>query len=114
MQIDTAVMSLAALAHPHRLAIFRLLARTAPGGLAAGEIAGQVGMTATNASFHLKELDNAGLIAGTREGRVIRYAIDAAHVRDLIGYLVEDCCQGRPEMCGAAIGAATQCCPKEE
>ena len=64
------VASLAALAHQHRLRIFRLLVKQGPSGMPAGEIADQVGISATNMSFHLKELDRAGLLRATREGRL--------------------------------------------
>ena len=93
MNSKTAVNSLAALAHPHRLAIFRLLVREGPSGLPAGEIAEAVGATPTAASFHLKELDQAGLLHSTRSGRYIRYAVRFDGMRRLLTYLTEDCCQ---------------------
>jgi DNA-binding transcriptional ArsR family regulator len=74
MNNDKAIRALSALAQEHRLAIFRLLVKQGSGGLAAGEICGRIGISATGASFHLKELDRAGLIAARREGRFIRYA----------------------------------------
>jgi ArsR family transcriptional regulator, arsenate/arsenite/antimonite-responsive transcriptional repressor len=77
------IMSLAALAHEHRLRIFRLLVRVGPLGLPAGEIAEKVGISPTNTSFHLKELDRAGLIHATRDGRYIRYAILVEGMREL-------------------------------
>lgn len=104
------VASLAALAHEHRLRIFRLLVKQGPSGLPAGEIADHVGISATNTSFHLKELDRAGLLRATREGRYIRYAIDVEGMRQLLTYLTEECCQGRPELCGDAFVAASGIC----
>jgi DNA-binding transcriptional ArsR family regulator len=106
MDIDTAVASLAALAHEHRLRIFRLLVRMGPNGLPAGEIAEQIGATPTGASFHLKELDRAGLIHATRQGRYIRYAVHVEGMRKLLDFLTEDCCQGQPEICGSSIRKA--------
>lgn len=106
MDIENAVASLAALAHEHRLQIFRLLVRMGPNGLPAGEIAEQVGATPTGASFHLKELDRAGLIHATRQGRYIRYAVHVEGMRKLLDFLTEDCCQGQPEICGAPIRKA--------
>ena len=70
-----AVSALAALAHEHRLRIFRLLVREGPSGVPAGEIAERVGVSPTSVSFHLKELDRAGLVTATRQGRFIRYAV---------------------------------------
>jgi ArsR family transcriptional regulator, arsenate/arsenite/antimonite-responsive transcriptional repressor len=104
------VASLAALAHAHRLRIFRLLVRRGPSGMPAGEIAERVGIGPTNMSFHLKELDRAGLLRATRDGRYIRYAVDVEGMRKLLTYLTEDCCEGRPELCGAAFVAASKAC----
>lgn len=101
-----AVTCLAALAHDQRLAIFRLLVREAPDGLPASEIAEAVGATPTGASFHLKELDRAGLIHATRAGRYIRYAANVEGMRQLLTFLTEDCCQGNPELCSSTINKA--------
>ncbi len=110
MDENQAVTSLAALAHPQRLRIFRLLVVEGPNGLAASEIAEAVGASPTGASFHLKELDHAGLIRGTRDGRYIRYAIHIEGMRQLLTYLTEDCCQGQPELCGTSIKKARALC----
>ena len=104
------VASLAALAHEHRLRIFRLLVKCGPSGMPAGEIADRVGISATNTSFHLKELDRAGLLRATRAGRYIRYAVDVDGMRKLLTYLTEDCCQGRPELCGDAFVSTSKIC----
>lgn len=106
MNETKAVVSLAALAHEQRLRIFRLLVWKGPNGLPAGEIAEAVGASPTAASFHLKELDRAGLIRATRQGRFIRYAIHVEGMRQLLAFLTDDCCQGRPELCGASIKKA--------
>lgn len=90
---DLAVSVLAALAHDHRLSIFRLLVKRGASGMCAGDIARHVGLGATNASFHLKELGRSGLLRLTREGRYVRYAVDIDAMRKLLKYLVEDCCQ---------------------
>jgi ArsR family transcriptional regulator, arsenate/arsenite/antimonite-responsive transcriptional repressor len=102
------IASLAALAHQYRLRIFRLLVKQGPSGMPAGEIAERVGISATNTSFHLKELDRAGLLRATRQGRFILYAIDVEGMRKLLTYLTEECCQGRPELCGDAFVAASK------
>jgi len=110
MDEDKIIMSLAALAHEHRLRIFRLLVKTGPSGLPAGESAEQVGISAPNTSFHLKELDRAGLVRATRDGRFIRYAVLVEGMRKLLTYLTEDCCGGRPDLCGSAVAAAAKVC----
>ena len=84
MNSKDAVTCLAALAHDQRLAIFRLLVKEGPSGMPAGEIAEAVGATPTGASFHLKELDRAGLIHATRVGRYIRYAVHFEGMRQLL------------------------------
>jgi len=110
MNEERAVASLSALAHGNRLRIFRLLVKRGPSGMPAGAIADRVGMSATNASFHLKELDRAGLLRSTRHGRFVRYAVDVEGMRKLLTYLTEDCCQGRPELCGAVVAEASALC----
>lgn len=109
MNTTIAARTLTALAQEHRLAIFRLLVKQGSAGMPAGEISERVGIGPTSASFHLKELDRAGLISARREGRFIRYAFRTDTMRDLLGFLMEDCCQGRPELCGDL-----QCKSKEE
>ncbi len=110
MDEPQAVISLAALAHPQRLRIFRLLVVEGTNGLPASEIAEAVGAGPTAASFHLKELDRAGLIRGTRDGRYIRYAIHVEGMRQLLTYLTEDCCQGQPELCGPTLKKVRALC----
>lgn len=110
MNESQAVTALAALAHPQRLAIFRVLVVKGPDGLPASEIAEAVKATPTGASFHLKELDRAGLIRGTRDGRFIRYAVHVDGMRQLLTYLTEDCCQGNPQLCGSTIKKVRSVC----
>jgi DNA-binding transcriptional ArsR family regulator len=110
MNEKEAVTSLAALAHEQRLKIFRLLVGRGPSGLSAGEIAEAVGAAPTAASFHLKELDRARLIHATRDGRYVRYAVHVEGMRQLLTYLTEDCCGGRPELCGEDIRKARTIC----
>ena len=110
MNENDAVASLAALAHTQRLRIFRRLVVEGPNGLAASEIAAAVEASATATSFHLKELDRAGLISGTRDGRFVRYAVHVEGMRQLLTYLTEDCCQGQPELCGTTIKKVPALC----
>lgn len=104
------VSALAALAHQHRLRIFRLLVRAGPSGLPAGEIAEHVGISPTAMSFHLKELDRAGLVTSTRDGRFVRYAVRVEGMRQLLTYLTEDCCRGKPELCGTVVKKVRAVC----
>ncbi len=103
MEQDEAVTALAALAHKHRLKVFRLLVKCGPSGMTAGAIAAAIGIGATALSFHLKELSNAGLIRSWRVGRYVRYSIEVEGMRRLIGFLTEDCCSGRSEICAPVL-----------
>lgn len=99
MKITDAIRALDALAQETRLSIFRILVRTSSrkmgeGGLAAGEIGAELGVSPATLSFHLKELANAGLVTSRREGRSIVYSANFAAMQGLLGFLLKDCCQG--------------------
>jgi ArsR family transcriptional regulator, arsenate/arsenite/antimonite-responsive transcriptional repressor len=116
MFVPDAVEALSALAHGHRLVVFRLLVRAGSDGLPAGEIAREVGVLPNTLSTHLTILGHAGLIRSRREGRSIIYAADYDGMRNLLGFLVADCCAGRPEICEPLtdILSETACCPSGE
>jgi len=100
MEIKHAIQALQSLAQETRLAIFRLLVKAGPEGLAAGEIAQVLGIPAPTLSFHLTHLRNAGLLEQRRDGRSLVYSVSFSQMRDLLAFLMEDCCQGRSEICG--------------
>jgi DNA-binding transcriptional ArsR family regulator len=100
MEMNSAVRSLSALAHEHRLGVFRLLVKAGASGLAAGEIAAALALPPSSLSFHLAALEGAGLVTAARTGRFIHYRVEPGAIRSLLGYLTEDCCAGRPELCG--------------
>ncbi len=102
MAASHALAALAALGQPTRLAIFRLLVKKEPEGLSAGALADAIGCPHNTLSTHVAILVRAGLVNGRREGRTITYCADAAGTRALIAFLVNDCCNGRPELCGLA------------
>jgi ArsR family transcriptional regulator len=111
MDTNTALAALSALAQPHRLAIFRWLVERGPDGAFAGEIAEHLGIPATTLSFHLKALQQGGLIQPEPQGRNIRYRADFEAVRDLVGYLTENCCGGDASRCDSALAPGkTACC----
>jgi DNA-binding transcriptional ArsR family regulator len=99
---SAAVVRFEALAHPVRLAAFRLLIAAGPAGVSSGEIAERLGVPPTAMSFHLASLERSGLVRCRREGRRILYAAQFEEVRRLLTFLTEDCCGGRPELCGGA------------
>jgi len=99
MEQTDAIGTLSALAHPGRLEVFRLLVRAGPGGLAAGEIARATGSLANTLSTNLNLLAGAGLVTSRRDGRSIIYAAAYDRMRELLAFLMEDCCAGKPEVC---------------
>jgi DNA-binding transcriptional ArsR family regulator len=106
-----ALAALAALGQPTRLEIFRLLMRHEPEGLAAGMIAESIGCPHNTLSSHLGILARASLVRGTRDGRTITYRADVDGMRTLIGFLLTDCCDGHPELCGLPAAPQGACCP---
>jgi len=98
MDRSPALAALSALAHETRLDIVRLLVGRGPGGAPAGEIARAVEVSASGLSFHLKLLEQAGLVAARREGRQVIYALDRARMGALFHYLLNDCCRADPEI----------------
>jgi len=105
MEMKSVVAALAALAQETRLAVFRLLIEAGPGGLPAGLIATRLEVAPATLSFHLNQLERAGLLASRRNGRQILYAADIEGTRRLLAFLTEDCCGGRPELCGELVRA---------
>jgi len=99
MELSTAVKGLSALAQDSRLSVFRLLVQAGPAGIAAGDIARELGLTPNTLSAQLSVLANAGLIRSLRRGRSIIYSADYESTSRLLVYLTDDCCQGRPEIC---------------
>ena len=103
MDKPQSLLALGALAHETRVEVFRLLMRTEPHGLFAGEIAERLGVRQNTLSSNLAILERAGLVRGTREGRSIRYRAELEGMRGLLAFLMEDCCGSRPERCRALL-----------
>lgn len=108
MNTEQATVLLDALASGPRLEIFRLLVRTGPQGLVAGELASALNLPPTNLSFHAKALTQAGLLTVGQEGRYQRYRARIPLMLELIAYLTEECCAGHPEEC-ASMREASSC-----
>ncbi|WP_340588571.1 metalloregulator ArsR/SmtB family transcription factor [Erythrobacter alti] len=94
MKSDDAIAALSALAHDHRLAVFRLLVQQGREGLAAGTIARMLDLPNSSLSFHLAQLQQAGIVSQRREGRSLIYSADYAAMEALLGFLTENCCEG--------------------
>jgi len=101
MKAKNVIEALGALAHEHRLGIFRLLVERGPAGLPAGRIAERVGLVPSSLTFHLQNLQRGGLITQRREGRQLIYSADFDAMTGLVGYLTENCC----------AESAAECCP---
>jgi DNA-binding transcriptional ArsR family regulator len=116
MESGIAVKRLGALAQENRLAVFRLLVKAGPDGVAAGEIARVLKVPANTLSAQLNVLAHANLVTSRRDGRSIIYAADYDNMSDLLLYLMEDCCQGRPEVCAplAEVASRSACCDKPQ
>jgi ArsR family transcriptional regulator len=99
MSAPHALAALAALGQPTRLAIFQRLMAAEPDGLAAGTIADQIGCPHNTLSWHLSVLARSGLVRGARDGRSIIYRAAVEGIRRLVGFLVNDCCEGNPALC---------------
>src|SRR5688572_13360999 len=89
-----AIAALASLAQEHRIALFRLLVQAGPAGMAAGALAGALGIPNSSLSFHLAHLKRAGLIEQRRESRSLIYNANYDAMNALIGFLTENCCGG--------------------
>ena len=94
MESNMAVAALAALAQEHRLALFRLLVQAGREGMAAGANADSLGLPNSSLSFHLAQLNRAGLIGQKRRSRSLIYTANYPAMNALVAYLMENCCGG--------------------
>lgn len=99
-----AVDALGALAHETRLSVFRVLVKAGPDGMIAGAIAEHQKVPPSTMSHHLATLERAGLVHSERESRLVHYRADFGGMRRLLTFLMQDCCQGAPEMCADLLG----------
>ncbi len=112
MKIDEtqALDAFAALSQETRLQMVRTLVVAGPDGLAAGAVGEAVGASSSSASFHLAHLERAGLVRSHRVARSIVYSANYESLAALVAFLMQDCCQGRPEICAPAAEVAAACC----
>src|SRR4029079_4899450 len=102
MEKTDAVAALAALAQDNRLDVFRLLVQAGPEGMPAGAVASTLDLPPNTLTFHFDRLRMAGLVTVRREGRSMIYAAQYDRMNALLGFLTENCCQGRPADCAPA------------
>lgn len=98
-----ALEALSALAQDIRLDVFRLLVRAGDDGMNAGDIAETLDVRQNTMSTNLAILSRAGLVKSQRQGRSIRYFADMEGMRGLLSFLMQDCCGGKPELCGTIL-----------
>ena len=110
MDISTASRALGALSQESRLRAFRMLVKSGSEGIAAGKIADALEVPHNTMSTHLATLVNAGLLTSRRESRSIIYSIDFEGTRELLAFLMEDCCQGNPEVCLPVLESVLPSC----
>ena len=106
MKIPAIIAALGALAHEHRLAIYRLLVERGPEGLSAGAIGDRIGLLPSSLTFHLQNLQRAALITRQRVSRQLFYSVDFAAMNGLVGYLTENCCRESGDECCAPAQAS--------
>lgn len=106
MKSRNVIVSLAALAQESRLAIFRMLVKRGPEGYTPTQLGEKLNVSSPTLSFHLKELQRAGLVDVRRDGRFLYYRPNFAHMNQLIGFLTENCCVLADQGCGPECAAA--------
>jgi DNA-binding transcriptional ArsR family regulator len=111
MDKNRTISAMAALAQPTRLDTFKLLVAREPAGVPAGELARLIDVPQNTMSAHLAILSRAGLIIGERKSRSIIYRADLSGIRDMIAFILKDCCGGRMDLCQPLIEELMPCCP---
>ncbi|MGJ8528119.1 ArsR/SmtB family transcription factor [Maritalea sp.] len=102
-----AIGAFSALSQQTRLDVFRRLVNAGEEGMLAGELGDALGVRQNTMSANLSVLLNAGLVCNQRQGRMIRYFADFEVVRGLLGFLMQDCCGGQPELCQTVLDEIT-------
>src|SRR5262245_42053256 len=108
MDTRTVIEALGALAHEHRLRVYRLLVEEGPEGLSAGTIAERLDLAPSSLTFHLQQLHRAGLIGQRRESRQLIYSADFVAMNGLVGYLTENCCGSGADSCPPLCATPTR------
>jgi DNA-binding transcriptional ArsR family regulator len=120
MDIQQALIAFDALSQETRLRAFRLLVEAGLGGAPAGHLSESLEIPHNTLSFHLAHMSNAGLVSARRAGRSIIYTANFPFVRDLIRFMVENCCSiefaslREDARKGAAIIELPNCCEVKE
>jgi ArsR family transcriptional regulator, arsenate/arsenite/antimonite-responsive transcriptional repressor len=116
MDIQEAIIMFDALSQETRLRAFRLLVKAGHEGLAAGVLSEELGTPHNTMSFHLSHLSNAGIISSRKKGRSVIYSANFDVTRNLIGFMVKDCCSDEfasihvDKKAGCSIIELANCC----
>ena len=113
MDILNVLQAFSALSQETRLTVFRLLIKAGPKGMTAGDISKKLEVRQNTLSTNLSILLNADLIKNEREGRFIIYSVNNDGLKNLLAFLLEDCCGGQPEQCQTLINDISSACMKE-
>ncbi|WP_420585630.1 helix-turn-helix domain-containing protein [Ruegeria sp.] len=97
--IEEIANQLAILGHPQRISVFRMLMRRFPDTVPAGELSTELGIKPSTLSNYLNALQRAGLVTQERSGTSLLYSVDMKNVQHMLGFLLNDCCRGRPDIC---------------
>jgi ArsR family transcriptional regulator len=103
MDTKSAMQVFSALAQPTRLGVVRLLVNQEPHGLAAGDLARNLEVPHNTMSAHLTTLRHAGLVSARRQSRSLIYRANLSILRQLTLFLLTDCCNGQPALCGPGV-----------
>ncbi|MBA8908565.1 ArsR/SmtB family transcription factor [Aminobacter ciceronei] len=114
MDANDTIDALAALAQTTRLEAFRQMAAAEPDGIAAGDLARRLDVPQNTMSAHLAVLTRAGLATGDRQGRSIIYRANLPALRNVLLFLLQDCCDGKPEICAPLLAELSPCCTPSE
>ncbi|ANY83701.1 transcriptional regulator (plasmid) [Microvirga ossetica] len=114
MESENVILTLAALAQSTRLDVFRLLVKHEPEGLPAGDIARELAVPHNTMSSHLGILSRARLVRSERRSRSIIYRAELDRLREVVTFLLRDCCGGHLDVCAPLVDALTPCCPPKE
>ncbi len=98
MNESQAISAFSALAQETRLAILRLLVKSGSSGMSSGDLATALQVSPASMSFHLSQLEHAGLVKSKRQSRHIIYAADYSRLSMLLQFLMEDCCGGEARL----------------
>lgn len=92
MNSEKAATQLAELGHITRLEIYRLLVKSGEQGLPVSIIQETLDVPGSTLSHHITRLMRVGLVKQEREGRVLRCHAQYNQLKQLINFLLEECC----------------------